>query len=51
MSTTHLVDLAPGRAGEQSTYGARYKAIQNLSSLDVDHRFTVNFKLKGPAGD
>ncbi|VAW15918.1 Outer membrane protein Imp, required for envelope biogenesis / Organic solvent tolerance protein precursor [hydrothermal vent metagenome] len=32
-------------------YGAQYKAIQNISSLAVDHRFTVNFKLKGPSGN
>jgi len=32
-------------------YGARYKAIQNLTSFKVAHSFTVNFKLKGPAGN
>ncbi len=31
-------------------YGARYKAIQNIASHKVDHSFTFNFKLKGPAG-
>ncbi len=32
-------------------YGARYKASQNLASFKVDHSFTINFKLKGPAGN
>jgi len=31
------------------SYGAKYSAIQNVSTLAVDHNFSVNFSLKGPS--
>ena len=32
-------------------YGAGYTAKQNISTLDIEHIFSINLELRGPAQD
>jgi len=45
------VSIGAGYDDQFLEYGAQYKALQNVSSLEVKHRFTFSFSLKGPAGN